>query len=133
MRLYVGADREPVARTIRTSLREARLHDSHSTHSSRRMPKLQPPLQCEAPPAVRRRPEAVAGHPPVRRVPLLADPLDARHIVPGRAQDPGTRGLVERLIEDRAKLAKAKNEAFERANPTAIDRAKQRDLEGGWL
>jgi hypothetical protein len=43
------------------------------------------------------------------------------------------RDLVERLLEDRAKLARAEAKEFERANPPAIDKAKQRDLEGGWL
>ena len=43
------------------------------------------------------------------------------------------RDVVERLLEDRAKVARAEAKAFERANPPAVDRAKQRDIEGGWL
>ncbi len=43
------------------------------------------------------------------------------------------RDLVERLLDDRAKLAASEEAAFERANPPAVDRAKQRDIEGGWL
>jgi hypothetical protein len=43
------------------------------------------------------------------------------------------RDLVERLLNDRAKLAASEHAAFERANPPAIDKAKQRDIEGGWL
>ena len=43
------------------------------------------------------------------------------------------RDLVERLLNQRAKLAASEQAAFERANPPAIDKAKQRDLEGGWL
>ena len=43
------------------------------------------------------------------------------------------RDLVERLLEDRAKIAADEHAAFERKNPPAIDRARQRDLEGGWL
>ena len=43
------------------------------------------------------------------------------------------RALVERLLDQRAKIAAGEQAAFERANPPAIDKAKQRDLEGGWL
>jgi len=43
------------------------------------------------------------------------------------------RDLVERLLDDRAKLAASEQAAFERANPPAVDRATQRDIEGGWL
>ena len=43
------------------------------------------------------------------------------------------RDLVERLLDDRAKLAASEQAAFERENPPAIDKAKQRDIEGGWL
>ncbi len=43
------------------------------------------------------------------------------------------RDLVERLLDQRAKFAGAEAKAFERENPPAIDKAKQRDLEGGWL
>jgi len=43
------------------------------------------------------------------------------------------RDLVERLLDDRAKLAASQHAAFERANPPALVRAKQRDIEGGWL
>ena len=43
------------------------------------------------------------------------------------------RDLVERLLEDRTKLAASEQAVFERENPPAVDRAKQRDIEGGWL
>ena len=43
------------------------------------------------------------------------------------------RHCVEHIVEKRAKLAASKRAAFERANPPAVDRAKQRDIEGGWL
>jgi hypothetical protein len=43
------------------------------------------------------------------------------------------RDLVERLLDDRAKLAASEQAALERENPPAIDKAKQRDIEGGWL
>lgn len=43
------------------------------------------------------------------------------------------RDLVERLLGQRAKIAEAEAKAFERANPPAIDKATQRDIEGGWL
>jgi hypothetical protein len=43
------------------------------------------------------------------------------------------RDLVERLLDDRAKLAASEQAAFERENPPAIDKAKHRDIEGGWL
>ena len=43
------------------------------------------------------------------------------------------RDLVGRLLEQRAKSAGAAAAAFDRANPPAIDKATQRDLEGGWL
>jgi hypothetical protein len=43
------------------------------------------------------------------------------------------RDLVERLLEQRAKLAASEQAAFERANPPAIDKERQRDMEGGWL
>ena len=43
------------------------------------------------------------------------------------------RDLVERLLDQRAKIAGAEAKAFERENPPAIDKAKQRDIEGGWL
>lgn len=43
------------------------------------------------------------------------------------------RHCVEHIAEDRAKLAASEQAAFERANPPAVDRAKQRDIEGGWL
>ena len=43
------------------------------------------------------------------------------------------RDLVERLLVDRAKLTEAEAAAFEREKPPAIDKAKQRDVEGGWL
>ena len=43
------------------------------------------------------------------------------------------RDLVERLLEDRTKLAASEQASFERENPPAVDRAKQRDMEGGWL
>ena len=43
------------------------------------------------------------------------------------------RDLVERLLDDRAKLAESEQAAFDRANPPAVDHAMQRDIEGGWL
>jgi len=43
------------------------------------------------------------------------------------------RHCVEHIVEKRAKLAASKQAAFERANLPAVDRAKQRDIEGGWL
>ena len=43
------------------------------------------------------------------------------------------RDMVERLLEDRAKVARAEAKAFERDNPSAVDKARQRDIEGGWL
>ena len=43
------------------------------------------------------------------------------------------RNCVERVVEGRAKIARAEAKAFECANPPAIDAAKQRDVEGGWL
>ena len=43
------------------------------------------------------------------------------------------RDLVERLLDQRAKIAASERAAFERENPPAVDRAKQRDIEGGWL
>ena len=43
------------------------------------------------------------------------------------------RDLIERLLEDRAKIAASEQAAFERENPPAIDKARQRDIEGGWL
>ena len=43
------------------------------------------------------------------------------------------RDLVERLLDQRAKIAASEQAAFERENPPAIDKAKQRDMEGGWL
>ena len=43
------------------------------------------------------------------------------------------RHCVEHIVEKRAKLAASERAAFERANPSPVDRAKQRDIEGGWL
>ena len=43
------------------------------------------------------------------------------------------RHCVEHISDKRAKLAASEQAAFERANPPAVDRAKQRDIEGGWL
>ena len=42
-------------------------------------------------------------------------------------------GMKVGVVEKRAKLAASERAAFERANPPAVDRATQRDLEGGWL
>jgi hypothetical protein len=43
------------------------------------------------------------------------------------------RDLVGRLLEQRAKIEASERAAFDRAYPPAIDKARQRDIEGGWL
>ena len=43
------------------------------------------------------------------------------------------RDLVGRLLEQRAKIEGSERAAFDRAYPPAIDKARQRDIEGGWL